>query len=305
MLSRFRTALLSASLLTGGGAIAQPTAAPVQAAQPVQAAKPHFAMNGMNVYRRFPEDRTAAMVSFYDKALGLKSLQPIQLNASQQMILFGIGGGQIKLAAGLKEGRQYHTGGAVNDAVGIRLFALRFPDEAALVARFKAAGFAAPAFRDMGGGKRGALVQDPAGFWVQLVIDAGATAAGVEVGINVSDIARSRAFYRSFVGLEELPPVEDKLLGVTKYPFRHGETVISLWSAGKGLPADTGSAGIQYVIDNVDAVNARALAQKVTVEEPLGGLPNFSIRFVWLNDPDGVTNYFAQQGVRPSASAKP
>ena len=90
--------------------------------------------------------------------------------------------------------------------------------------------------------------------------------------------------------------MEDPLLGVTKYPFRHGETTISLWSQGANLPADTGSAGIQYVISNVDAVNARGLARNVTVEEPLGGLPNFSVRFVWLNDPDGVTNYFAQVG---------
>ena len=49
---------------------------------------------------------------------------------------------------------------------------------------------------------------------------------------------------------------------------------------------------------------SRALAQNVTVEEPLGGLPNFSIRFVWLNDPDGVTNYFAPQGPRTAAAGQ-
>ena len=27
-------------------------------------------------------------------------------------------------------------------------------------------------------------------------------------------------------------------------------------------------------------------------------LPGFDLRFVWLNDPDGVTNYFAKVGVR-------
>lgn len=298
MHARLALGLLAIALPMSGPAPAQ-SAAAVPAVAP---AKPEFAMDGMNVYRRFEHAQTAKMVAFYDKALGLKPLSPIQLNSSQQMILFGIGGGQIKLAAGLKEGRSYHLGG-IHEATGIRLFALAYPDEAALVARFKAAGETAPAFKDLGGGKRGALVKDPAGFTIQLVIDPAAK-PGVDVGVNVSDLGRSRAFYREFVGLEELPPVEDRLLGVTKYPFRNGETTISLWSKGKNLPADTGSAGVQYVIGNVDAVNARARAQNVMVEEPLGGLPNFSIRFVWLNDPDGVTNYFAQQGPRTAAAGQ-
>jgi len=146
-------------------------------------------------------------------------------------------------------------------------------------------------------------VQDPAGFTLQLVIVPDAPAesyARVEVGINVSDLARSRAFYRDFVGLDELAPVQDALLGVTKYPYRHGETTINLWSAGKGLPADTGSAGIQYVVGDVDTVDARAKARRVTVETPLANLPGFALRTVWLNDPDGVTNYFAQVGPRRS-----
>lgn len=212
-----------------------------------------------------------------------------------KMILFGVGGGQVKLAAEHKEGRVYKTGG-LTDVVGIRSYTFHFPDEAALVARFKAAGYPAPAFRNLRGGRRGALVKDPGGFNVALMITPKDPPAGVEVGINASDLAKSRAFYRSFVGLQELPAVKDPLLGVTKYSFRRGETTISLWSAGKGLPKDTGSAGIQYVVSNVDAINAAALRDKVAVETPLGGLPNFSLRFVWLNDPDGVTNYFAQLG---------
>ncbi len=98
--------------------------------------------------------------------------------------------------------------------------------------------------------------------------------------------------------------MKDAFLGVTKYPYRHGQTTLDLWSVGKGLPADTGSAGIQYVISNLDAVNAEALARKVTVETPLGGVPGFNVRTVWLNDPDGVTDYFYQMGARPDP-AKP
>src|SRR3712207_7402929 len=38
-------------------------------------------------------------------------------------------------------------------------------------------------------------------------------------------------------------PVEDKLLGVTKYPYRHGETTLYLYRAGDNRHPDNGSAG--------------------------------------------------------------
>ena len=266
-------------------------------------AEPLITQNSMNVYRRFVPERRNEMVEFYEKVLGLQPLRTIDLGGGQQMLLFRIGSGQIKLASGLKQGRQYHLG-AVNEGTGIRLFTLFFPDAAALSGRFTGHGYAAPAFRDDGNGARAALVEDPGGFALQLVVvpDAPAeTYAKLEIGINVSDLERSRAFYRDFVGLAELPPVKDELLGVTKYPYRHGETTINLWSLGKNLPADTGSAGIQYVVSDVESVDALARARRVAVETPLGSLPGFNLRFVWLNDPDGVTNYFAQVGAPNNA----
>jgi catechol 2,3-dioxygenase-like lactoylglutathione lyase family enzyme len=264
-----------------------------------------FSQGSMNVYRRFVPDQRAKMIEFYDKVLTLRPLQPINLGGGQQMILFGIGTGQIKLASGLKEGRQYHLGG-LNDGTGIRCFTLFFPDEAALTSRLTGLGYPAPSFKDMGNGSRGALVQDPGGFSLQLVVRPQAPPASyarVEVGINVSDLEKSRAFYREFVGLDELPAVKDAVLGVTKYPYRHGETTLNLWSVGTGLPADTGSAGIQYVVSDVDTVDARAKARNVAVEQPLSNLQGFSLRTVWLNDPDGVTNYFAQVGAGRGGNA--
>jgi hypothetical protein len=92
------------------------------------------------------------------------------------------------------------------------------------------------------------------------------------------------------------------MLGVTRYPFRHGETTVSLWSAGEDLPADTGSAGIQYVIGNIQAVNAAAKQRGVTVQTPLGGIRGFpGLLTVWLEDPDGATDYFYQMVPRPRA----
>ena len=299
MNNSLKTALFVASLLIAPG---------VAAAQAADSspARPQFAQGSMNVYRRFPVEQRDKMVEFYQTVLGLQPLRPINLGGGQQMLLFRVGTGQIKLAAGLKNDRQYHPSG-VKEATGIRLYRLYFPDEAALTARFQTNGYPPPVFKDIGDGRRAALVKDPGGFALELVVvpRAPADAYGrVEVGINVSDLSRSRAFYREFVGLDELPPVKDPVLGVTEYPYRHGSTTINLWSVGKDLPADTGSAGIQYVISNIDAVNANAMARKVTVETPLGGVPGFNVRTVWLNDPDGVTDYFYQMGARPDA-AKP
>lgn len=296
---RFKAALFLGLCLLAPSAIAKEHAA--GKAEASDSVRSVISQDSMNVYRRFvPEDREK-MVEFYDDVLDLEPLQPIDLGGGMQMILFKIGGAQIKLASGLKEDRQYHLGG-VKDGTGIRLFTLFFPDEAALAKRFEGHGYDAPQFTDVGGGARAALIKDPGGFSLKLVIAPDAppeTYEKVEVGVNASDLQTSRAFYREFVGLDELPPVEDTLLGVTKYPYRNGATTINIWSAGEDLPADTGSAGVQYVVNDVDAVDAKAKARDVTVETPLGSLPGFDLRFVWLNDPDGVTNYFAQVGGNP------
>ena len=295
MSQMLKTALLAAALAVAGPALAQPITPPAN----VQPAKPVFAQPSMNIFRRFSPDIRDKMVEFYNQVLGLPALTPIQLGKNQQMLLFKVGTGQIKLASGLNAGRQYHPGGALNDTTGIRLITLTFPDEAALAKSFKDHGYPTPEFKDIGGGRKAALVKDPGGFNVELIVAPGAPAeayGSVTVGINASDLKRSAAFYRDFVGLDELPPEHDAFLGVTKHPFRHGTTTIDLWSAGKNLPADKGSAGIQYVTSNVEAINALAQERHITVETPLGGVPGFNVVTVWLNDPDGVTDYFYELG---------
>jgi hypothetical protein len=291
-----KIALVLASMLVAPGALA--------ADAPVAPAKPVFAQGSMNVYRRFSPEIRDKMIEFYNQVIGLPSLNPINLGRGQQMLLYKVGTGQVKLASGLNEGRKYHPAGPT-EATGIRSYTFYFPDEAPLVERFKTASYPAPVFKDIGGGRRGALAQDPGGFTVELIVAPNAppeTYGRVDVGINVTDLKRSDGFYRDFVGLEALPAEKDPLLGVTKHPYRHGTTTIDLWSVGKDLPADTGSAGIQYVISNVDAVNAEAAARHITVETPIGGVPGFNIRTVWLNDPDGATNYFYQLLGRPAAT---
>jgi len=256
----------------------------------------------MNVFRRFAVDR-AKMIEFYGDVLGLKQLPSLQLGGGNEMILFEIGTAQVKLQA--TPAASQYPGGGVKDATGLRVFTFFYPDEAALTARFTARGYPAPSFTARAAGGRAAMVLDPEKQWVELVVLPGAPAdtyRRFEVGITASNLDRSREFYRSFVGLEELPPIADPVLGATKYPFRHGDTTINVWSFGQAVPANKSSAGIQYVISNVEAVDAKAKAALVTIDRPLGPFGT-GLRTIWLSDPDGVTNYFAQIMRRPPAAA--
>ena len=256
----------------------------------------------MNVFRRFAVDRVK-MIEFYGEVLGLKQLPSIQLGGGNEMILFGIGTAQVKLQA--TPAASQYPGGDVKAATGLRVFTFFYPDEASVSARFTAKGYPAPSFAARAGGGRAAMVLDPEKQWVELVVIPNAPPATyqrLEVGITAANLEKSRAFYRSFVGLEELPPVMDPVLGTMKYPFRHGDTTINVWSFGAGLPANKSSAGIQYVISNVEAVDAKAKADAVTIERPLGMFGQ-GLRTIWLADPDGVTNYFAQILPRRPAAA--
>jgi len=257
------------------------------AAASAQTAAPYMAQDSLNVFRRFDADG-ARTLAFYGEVLGLGVL-----NAIGGVSRFEVGTSQLKFTRA--SANPHYTRGAIDAAVGVRLWTIWVSDEAAVATRFVEHGYAAPPFKT-NGGVRSALVTDPDGEWVQLVAAPGAppeTYRRLDVGIAAADLEKSRDFYRGFVGLEELAPVEDPVLGVTRYPFRHGTTTVSLWAAPGPRPANPSMAGIQYVVNDVDAVNALAEPRHIPVEQPLReSLPG--LRTVWLRDPDGVTNYFAQ-----------
>jgi catechol-2,3-dioxygenase len=251
----------------------------------------------MNVFRRF-EVPAEKMFEFYGQVLGFQQLSTINLGTGAGVARFQAGAQELKLTRRVGD-RQYSSGG-VDAATGLRLLTFHFADEQALARRFAEHGYPAPQFGPTAGtNRRSALVTDPDGQAVELVVIPNASAeqlAAIEVGLTVADVEKSRAFYRGFVGLEELPPAADSRFGVTKYSYRHGATTISLRSFGRSLPADTGSGGIQYVVSNVDVVAALAEARHVVVDQPLSTLGNFALRTIWLDDPDGITNYFAETG---------
>jgi catechol 2,3-dioxygenase-like lactoylglutathione lyase family enzyme len=257
----------------------------------------------MNVFRRFevPAER---MYEFYGSVLGFEQLSTINVGNGGGVARFQAGAQELKLTRRVGN-RSYATGG-VRGATGLRLLTFFFADEAELRARFAQHGLPPPDFEDHRGGRRAALVRDPDGQDVELVIVPGASAeqlGRIEIGLTVADVDRSREFYGQFVGLEELEPVDDERFGVRKYAYRHGATTVTLRSFGKELPADTGSGGIQYVVSDVELVDALAKHRGITIDQPLQGLRGFDLRTIWLDDPDGVTNYFAETGQSRRARA--
>lgn len=291
------------AVLLLGCAVLQPAATDEKAA--AESAGPLLWQPSMNVFRRFavePEE----MFRFYGGALGLEQLQTFDVGGGTNVARFRAGNSEVKLTRRVPD-RSY-VPGAVDEATGLRLLTFFYPDQASVVQRFVEAGYEAPAFTAVEGTDRlSALVYDPDGHAVEIVIAPNAPEelyATIEVGLTVSDLDESRAFYRSFVGLEELPPQEDARFGTRKYSFKHGTTIVSLRSFDGDLPADTGTGGIQYVVTDVEAVDKLAKERGVTIDQPLSELRGFSLRTIWLDDPDGITNYFAQTGASRRAAAQ-
>ena len=257
------------------------------AAAPATTAAPYFVEKSMNVFRRFSGDG-AKTLAFYGEVLGYGDV-----GAVGGVSRYQVGPSQLKFTRAGANAK--FTRGAINDAAGMRLWTMWFPDEAVLTKRFTDRGLTAPPFKTVEG-IRSALVADPDGEWVQLVIAPNAPAdtyGRLEIGIAANDLEKSRAFYRTFVGLEELPSVKDPVLGVTKYPFRNGSTTVSLWATPGQKPVNPQLAGIQYVVKPVDPIWALAQQRAIPVEQPLAQTMG-TLMTVWLYDPDQVTNYFAE-----------
>lgn len=244
----------------------------------------------MHVFRRHAVE-PERMLEFYGDVLGFPRMPNIGQTARVQA-----GASELKFQR--RGADQPYLAGGPQAATGFRLLGLYFNDEAALAARFKQRGLAAPEFRSAGnGGARVALVTDPDGQPVELIVVPNAapeTLQQIEIGLTVKDVERSRTFYREFVGLEELAPVQDPLLGTTKHLFRHGSTLIALRSFGRELPADTSSGLIQYLVSNIERVEEIAKDRALKIDRPLTAPVGAPLRTLWISDPDGITNYFTE-----------
>jgi catechol 2,3-dioxygenase-like lactoylglutathione lyase family enzyme len=179
------------------------------------------------------------------------------------MIRYPVGASEVKLFP--VEPSAVGVPGAasrIEDVAGVRLLTFFFADQAALTGRFAAHRLPAPRFlpaSSPAGATARALVQDPDGEWVELVVVPGASGeqlARFEIGVTVNDLAASRAFYGELLGLAPQPPVRDDLVGAVKHAFTHGATTINLWSFDAELPRDSETAGMQYIVWNVAAIDA-------------------------------------------------
>jgi len=253
----------------------------------------------MNVFRRISGD-IAPVYRFYTDTLGFEGLTTYDVGNDSQVWRIKAGSSELKLSR-QEEGGTYVHGGAA-DATGLRLWTFFSNDETGLVMRFRGTGRALPKFKDYVSQagqllKRSALVADPDGHAVELVITndpPGKKRDGMEVGMVVSNFNNSLPFYHEFVGLEQLESEFDPVFNTTKHLFRQGSTVVSLRSFGAEVPADTGSAGIQYVVSDLGRVDELARCRNISINKPLSGIPGFDVRTLWLDDPDGIINYFAE-----------
>lgn len=243
----------------------------------------------VNVFRRFSSDRAEAMREFYTSVLGLTPL-PQTAAGGLRMIRYPVGASEIKLFP--VELSDASDRGPL-DVAGLRIVTLFYDDLAELSARFPAHGLTPPEFLPRGDGGQAALVRDPDGEWVELVVPAKREAGPrFEVAIAVTDLAASRAFYGGFLGLAESGPLHDALLGVDKYSFRHGTTTVHVFAAGTDTVSDVETAGLQYIVWDVEGVADLAERRAADIDRPLSEPGN--MRTIWLRDPDGVSNYFAE-----------
>lgn len=257
------------------------------------AERPKSEIGEINVFRRFSNERTQEMREFYGEVLALPVLPDTALGGGA-MIRYPVGSSEVKLFP--SPPAPVNTAG-LSAVAGVRLLTFFYADEAAVTQRFTAHGLPAPKFEkrsSYAGASSAALLQDPDGEWVELVVIPGASAeqlARFEIGITAGDLEASRAFYGELMGLAAQPPVRDELLGVVKYPFKHGSTTINLWAGDAGVPKDA-TAGMQYIVWNVAAIDGVVQERGAKIDRPLSA-PG-QMRTLWLVDPDGISNYFAQ-----------
>lgn len=258
------------------------------------AARPTSAVGEINVFRRFSSERTAAMREFYGEVLGLPVLPDSALGGGQ-MIRYPLGRSEVKL---FPVAPSPASTAGLDEANGVRVLTFFFASQSELTQRFVEHGHPAPEFSKAtshAGATGAALVRDPDGEWVELVIVPGASAeqlARFEIGLTVADLAASRAFYGELMGFDAQAPAEDPLLGTTKYAFKHGAATINVWSFGRDLPTDAQTGGMQYIVWNVAAIDGVVRERGASIDRPLSA-PG-QMRTLWIKDPDGVSNYFAE-----------
>ncbi|CAI4213990.1 unnamed protein product [Parascedosporium putredinis] len=211
-------------------------------------------MPAMNTFRRL--DANSDTKATYDFYSQILGFTPLETyDVGNGTDVWRIQAGASQIKLSRRNDNRTYVEGAVTDATGLRLWTFFFTDPGALLRNFTDAGLEPPAFEGT---------------------------------------APTRRWAADFVGLEWVGEEHDVRFDTTKHVFRHGATYVALMSFEKTLPADTGTGGIQYVVSDVDRVQQLAKCQDVSIIQEIETIPGYPVRTVWLEDPDGIINYFAE-----------
>lgn len=241
-----------------------------------------------------------AVHKVYGEAIGLERIPDVDFPGGAYMIRYLGGESEIKfIVTGLDLPK--HEGGMGN-ARGIRLLALMFPmaEQAAMQARFEAAGIEWPAFVK---GSRPeydyeyGMIHDGDGNQVELVfLGAGAPEdkfKQAQIGLAVSDMAAMDTFLKDVLGLTPQAteqPIHRYGLGVSQVKFWRVKPESPAWV---GPPTQKiGMNLVQFIVWNVDEVREQILARggKIHTEPfPLGQLATI----MFVEGPDGILFEFA------------
>ena len=229
---------------------------------------------------------------FYGSILGLKLAGTLPMPDGNTMFRYQAGTATLKVRTAPKAAK-YPT--AVREAIGFRLLTLYVDDLPGIIKRWTAAGNAAP---EMMGNFT--FISDADGNQVELVT-APADTDKIAIGLTVSDVERSRQFYREILALSEEKPEKVALLnGDSKYTFAAGKTQIKFWKgSGEGLPKHTGNItdalGFRYftfMVKDVDAAASKLAERgaKIVIKPVDFGK---IARIMMIEDPDGNWIEFA------------
>ncbi len=243
------------------------------------------------------------MYEFYGAVLGFKQLSTLNVGNGGGVARFQAGAQELKLTR--RVGNRSYVSGGVRGATGLRLLTFFFADEAALCELCRQ-GLPIPEFATLGAER--ALGIDPDGQQVELVIVPGATAeqlARIEVGSHRRGSRGEPCFLPHFRGARgaaapsttrfstraSIRIVTARRRSACAASVRPSRRQRQRWNSVRGL-----RRGI---------VDALAKGRHVTIDQPLSGFRGFDLRTVWLADPDGVTNYFAETGASRRARTSP
>lgn len=246
-----------------------------------------------------------AAKDFYRHVLGFEELADLSMGEIGRMARVRAGGHVIKLYEFSRAPERVE--GGTDKANGMRLLAFILDDFEGVIARLDAKGHAySPLPLPDSSPLRVAFTSDADGNALELVGLKNRPSAGfktrMQVGLTVSDVARSRRFYGELLGLKEEPemklPASMGTVGNVRYGFEFGTTTIKFWSKGE-VPTRTGAparySGIRLItvhVEDTDIVHEQLKSRGLEIKVPPHDFQGLS-RVMFIADPDGNFIEFA------------